>query len=281
MLTLTLVSGQKRNSVRYPLPAPIIALLGALATVALLLCAGCAGRAGSESLPQSLQPKYGSSATPVSSDHTYFQQPGHPAPDYWALSPFYLPQRNEYDCSAAAVAAVVNALTRANRPLKETDRNASVASLLEAVTTARWAERVQKQGVDGQVGLSLEQLADVLKEALRLQGITAPRIETVRVTADDPATRAAWRKALAANEASADDIILIHFTQDTLTGAGGGPYPHISPIGAFDAVTDRALVMDVDREYYEPYWSPADMIAKAMAASTPQYGHGGWIRVRR
>lgn len=226
-------------------------------------------------------PKYASTTAPLSRDHSYFQNPAHPAYDYWALSPYYVPQRNEYDCSAAAVAAVVNALTRANRNLADSDRNATIASLLEGVKAAHWGQRLQQGGVDGQMGLTLDQLAEVLREALRLHGLDSPKIETVRVTENNSATQELWRSTLADNEASADDIILIHFTQDTLTGAGGGPYPHISPIAAFDAATGRALVLDVDREYYEPYWVDAALIVKAMAARTAMYGHGGWIRVSR
>lgn len=261
-------------------PANLIVLC--IAATSLSLLTGCSsGGATAAALPQQVLPKYGPSAVPLSSDRAYFQQANHPSPDFWALMPFYVPQRNEYECSVASVAAVVNGLTRANRQLAGDVRNVTAASLLETVKTAQWAERMQKGGVDGQVGLTLKQLAEVLAEALRLQGITSPLIETVQVTADDQATRERWRTTLAANEVSADDMILIHFTQDTLTGSGGGPYAHISPIAAYDAATDRALVLDVDREYYEPYWSPAEMIVKAMAAYTSQYGHGGWIRVRR
>lgn len=227
------------------------------------------------------KPKYASSTVPLSRDHAYFQNPNHPAPDYWALAPFYLPQLNEYDCSVASVAAVVNALTRANRPLRETDRNVTKASLLQGVQVAQWAQRMQKGGVNGQVGLTLEQLALVLSEALRQNGIAAPTIEQMQVTSDDQPTGERWHRSLAANETSADDMILIHFTQDTLTGAKGGPYPHISPIAAYDAGTGRALVLDVDREYYEPYWVDAALIVKAMATRTAMYGNGGWIRVSR
>lgn len=249
-----------------------------VAAAGLCLLGACSsGSLASEPLPQ---PKYGIHAVPLSVDHSYLRHPAHPAPDYWALSSFYVPQLNPYDCSVASVAAVVNALTRANRRLSGSDRNATAASLLASVKVVRWAERVQQGGVDGLVGLTLEQLAEVLMEALRQQGIPDPRIETVRVTVDDQATREKWRTALAANETSADDMILIHFTQDTLTGSTGGPYPHISPIAAFDEDTGRALVLDVDREYYEPYWSPIEQIVRAMAVQTPQYGHGGWIRVR-
>lgn len=226
-------------------------------------------------------PKYASTTAPLSRDHTYFQNPAHPAPDYWALSPYYLPQLNDYDCSVATVAAVVNALTRANRNLVASDRNAASAMLLDNIKVAQWAQRVQKGGINGQVGLTLDQLALVLAEALRQNGVASPKIEKVQVTSNDQPARDLWRKALAANESSADDMILIHFTQDTLTGADGGPYPHISPIGAYDAGTGRALVFDVDREYYEPYWVDAALIVKAMATRTAMYGYGGWIRVSR
>lgn len=253
-----------------------------IAATSLSLLAGCSsGGATAAVLPQQVLPKYGPSAVPLSSDRAYFQQANNPSPDFWALMPFYVPQRNEYECSVASVAAVVNGLTRANRQLAGDVRNVTAASLLETVKTAQWAERMKKGGVDGQVGLTLKQLAEVLAEALRLQGITLPLIETVQVTADNQVTRERWRTTLTANEASADDMILIHFTQDTLTGSEGGPYAHISPIAAYDAASDKALVLDVDREYYEPYWSPADIIVKAMAVYTPQYGYGGWIRVRR
>lgn len=252
------------------------------AAVGVCLLTGCSSSGvTAATLPQQVPPKYGPAAVPLSSDRAYFQQTDHPAPDFWALVPFYVPQRNEYECSVASVAAVINGLTRANRQLAGDVRNVTAASLLETVKTVQWAERMQKGGVDGQVGLTLEQLAEVLREALRQQGIIDPLIETVRVTADDPDTRKRWRTALATNEVSAEDMLLIHFTQDTLTGSEGGPYAHISPIAAYDAATDRALVLDVDREYYEPYWSPAEMIVKAMSAYTPQYGHGGWIRVSR
>ena len=228
-------------------------------------------------------PKYGGSpaASPLSGDHAYLQDPRHPAPDYWALSSFYVPQLNEFSCSVASVAAVVNALTKAGRPLADTDKNATHESLLGAVKAARWAERVSKGGADGKVGVTLDQLAEVLAEALEQNGIKDAKVETFRVTEDNKATRAAWREVLESNESSPDDMVVVHFVQDALTHASGGPYAHISPVGAFDKDSGRVLVFDVDREYYEPYWVDASLLLKAMAVSTPSYGHGGWIRVSR
>lgn len=249
-----------------------LSVLAALLLSATLACGAANPKYGPAQAPQ---------AVPLSRDHAYFQHPGHPAPDYWALASFYVPQLNEYACSVASVAAVVNALTRANRNLADSDKNATHASLLDSVKVSQWAQRMRKGGVNGQVGLTLDQLADVVSEALKQQGIATPKVEKFQVSVDDQATRELWRRSLAANELSADDMIIIHFTQDTLTLAGGGPYPHISPIGAFDAATGRVLVFDVDRDYYEPYWVDAALIVKAMAAKTAVYGHGGWIRVSR
>src|SRR3712207_8995568 len=31
--------------------------------------------------------------------------------------------------------------------------------------------------------------------------------------------------------------------------------PHISPIGAYDAQRHQVLILDVDRQWYVPYWS--------------------------
>ena len=49
---------------------------------------------------------------------------------------------------------------------------------------------------------------------------------------------------------------MIHFIQELLTGAKGGPYQHISVIGAYDKQRARVLIMDVDRAWYVPYWAP-------------------------
>jgi Phytochelatin synthase len=48
-----------------------------------------------------------------------------------------------------------------------------------------------------------------------------------------------------------------------LTGDWDGP--HISPIGAYDRDARQVLIMDVDREWYVPYWSP-DRARRAWAA---------------
>ena len=80
-----------------------------------------------------------------------------------------------------------------------------------------------------------------------------------------PETLASLRQALATNEASDQDIVLVYFNQGVLTGDWDGP--HISPIAAYDKQTRQVLIMDVDREWYVPYWTTDTKLLEAMAPS--------------
>ena len=92
-------------------------------------------------------------------------------------------------------------------------------------------------------------------------------IEVLRPTDASASSLAEVRRALAANESSKDDLILMYFNQGVLTGDWDGP--HISPIGAYDEGAHQALIMDVDREWYVPYWSPDDKLLAAMLRPAP------------
>ena len=107
----------------------------------------------------------------------------------------------------------------------------------------------------------------------------------IRPVDDSAASLAEVRQALAANEASDRDLILTYFNQGVLTGDWDGP--HISPIGAYDESARQVLIMDVDREWYVPYWSPDAKLLEAMLRPAPaEHGPlagetGGlvWIRL--
>jgi hypothetical protein len=74
------------------------------------------------------------------------------------------------------------------------------------------------------------------------------------------------RDLLIANEASAKDALLGYFNQGVVTGDWDGP--HISLIGASDMKTDRVLILDVDQDWYIPYWTPASVLLEAMLKPT-------------
>jgi hypothetical protein len=91
---------------------------------------------------------------------------------------------------------------------------------------------------------------------------------------------------LGINEASDQDIVLVYFNQGVLTGDWDGP--HVSPIAAYDQEAQQVLIMDVDRDWYVPYWTSDTKLLEAMLRPAPaEHGRlagetGGlvWIRPR-
>lgn len=229
-------------------------------------------------------PKYGPAgaptAVPLSQDHGYLSDPAHPAPDYWRLSSFYVPQANAYSCSVAAVAMALNALLNTGRSRGDLDKNITEAELLKKVK-GNWKGLVSPAGAAGRHGVTLAQLESFLKAGLLAYGAAGFVVEKHEAAGDTEQELQVLRADLAWNEKSPDDLMLVHFVQDDLTQAKGGPYPHVSPVGAYDAARRRVLIFDVDREWYEPYWVPDRALLKAMAHPTAAFGRGGYIRVGR
>jgi hypothetical protein len=210
--------------------------------------------AGSEA-----KPKLGPDAVPITREAGYLQSA--PAPDYWKLSAFYVPQFTTSACSIASVAMAINFA----RGLPEDSEEPIVTqkALLEKVADAAWTAR----GAEGGDGVTFDEFLGVLEASLESYKIHGYGIEVIRPRTADAVALARVRAALAANEASDHDVILIYFNQGVLTGDWDGP--HISPIGAYDQGTHRALVMDVDREWYVPYWSPDTKLLDAMLKPAP------------
>ena len=226
-------------------------------------------------------PKYspvdGAEAVPLSLDNSYFRSPASPAGDYWALASFYVPQANGYSCSAAAVSMALNALLNARRGRGDDEENIAGGKLTEKVSGLKWKELVSEPGADGRHGLTLVQLAAVSREALAAYGAPDLSVSSVTVSTQSALALENFRRSLVENERNPQDIMLLHFTQDALTGAPGGPFPHISPVGAYDERTHRVLIFDVDRQWYEPYWAADIQVFKAMAVKTKAFGHGGYV----
>lgn len=220
------------------------------------------------------RPKYGPKATPLINDHQYFRRAV--AVDFWRLMPFYVPQSNNYACSVASIAIVFNAAIKGRAGITDTERNITQGMLLESIREVPLRELVSKEGLQGRHGITLDELRIAVEQTARSQGVRA------HVTAHSFRNRSLeeFREILRANEENAADFLLVHFVQDDLTGAGGGPYAHISPIGAYDGATRRVLILDVDREWYSPYWvSDRDLLAACNHVTKP-WGAGGFVHIR-
>jgi len=221
-------------------------------------------------LMQDVKPKFGPDAIPITLANDYVRT--HHAPDYWALSPYYVAQSTGSACSVASVAMMMNALR--GLPGSSADRLVTQNGVLNAVGDAAWKAAVAENGE----GVSFGEFEAYVRRTLDAYGVRA-EVEVFRPRDDSPETLADLRRILAENERSAEDIILLAYDQGTLTG--DATVGHIAPLGAYDAATRRVLVMDVDRAWYVPYWASDVKLLEAMLKPDRADPTGsGLIRVR-
>jgi Phytochelatin synthase len=225
----------------------------------VLLLVLVAGLAAGPALALEGKPKLGPDAVPITEQAEYLRAA--PAPDYWKLGAFYVPQFTSSACSVASAAMAVNFAR--GLPADAATPLVTQTALLEAVGDWSWAEK----GAEGGDGVTFAEFVVVVDESLRSYGVADYAIEVIRPSDAGAASLASVRLALAANEASDRDLILVYFNQGVLTGDWDGP--HISPIGAYDEAARQALIMDVDREWYVPYWSSDEKLLAAMLRPAP------------
>jgi hypothetical protein len=202
--------------------------------------------------------KFGPDAVSIERSHAYLQR--HAAPDYWRLSPYYMPQETDSGCSLAAVTMLLNALR--GLPALDKDQLVTQDGVLRAVASRRWA----RQTAQGGSGVTFAALSRYLRLSLDAFHLDAD-IEVLKPADRSAATLDRLRRMLAANERTDRDIILAYFNQGVLTGSWDGP--HISPIGAYDAARGDVLIMDVDRRWYIPYWASDKKVLEAMLRPAP------------
>lgn len=225
------------------------------------------------------KPRFGPNAIPIEQAIQYLRT--HPAPDYWAISPFYIPQDTDSACSAASITVLLNALRGV--PARADVELITQAGLRARLGDARWSAETAQDGS----GVTFAEFIKLVTESLRAYGFENDEVQVFKPADASNESFAKLQHLLAANEHSAKDIALVYFNQGVLTGDWDGP--HISPIGAYDAHHDRVLIMDVDRRFYVPYWSALrkvleSMLKPAPAAFGPLAGETGgiiWVRPKR
>jgi hypothetical protein len=222
--------------------------------LALILCLAPAGQPRA----QEAKPKLGPDAVSVERSHAYLRR--HAAPDFWRLGPYYVPQITGSACSVAAIAMLLNALR--GLPAHNDDPLVTQEAVLQAVASEAWTRQTAENGG----GVSFAEFVSYLHLSLDAFHLDA-EVEVLKPGDNSPATLAELRRVLSANERTDRDIALVYFNQGVLTGAWDGP--HISPIGAYDAARRRVLIMDVDRQWYIPYWASDEKLLAAMLRPAP------------
>ncbi len=236
----------------------------------------------------SAQPKYGPHAAPLSrnTNAEYFRS--NKASDFWALIPFYVGQENESSCSAATLVTVLNA-SRKNVDLTSQDELLTHKSLVEKYTDEKYMSSVsgdtalaEAKGVRI-LGVTVERLAEVLNGSLpKLFGnSTKARAEFFSVGGKKLVLqKKKFHDDLVRNENSSDDFVILNFTQGILTGDPEGMVGHIAAVGAYDEKHRLVLILDPDRKWYEPYWSPEDEVWNAVKDSRSDAKSPGYVYLR-
>jgi hypothetical protein len=209
------------------------------------------------------RPKYVSTTFRLSQHHEYIQK--NKAPDFWALMPYYVPQQDGAACGIASMTMLLNAL-RVHLPLTAADY---------LVTQKKLVEKIK---VDYSKGLTLEQLTEAIKKGASEYGIKLS-VEIIHSDGTEKQKKKI-RELLLKNEKTDRDFILANFHQTQYTGDPEG-VGHFSPIGAFNPKKNEVLVLDVDRDYYEPYWVSYETFYKGIDTldlSTKQKRGMLWIR---
>jgi len=216
-------------------------------------------------------------ATPLRESRRHIQ--AKPAPDYWALSPYYEGMRGGHSASAASAAMALNALRKDTR-YSSSDELVTEAALLKHASAGDWASRLEGEKPKG---VTLAELGKIMKSILAGYGVKDRTASVVSVEDNGAKAVARVRALLVENEASDKNILIARYMQSAFTGDPEGAVGTFSPVGAFDAANDRVLILETDRKYYEPYWVSLKTFVgglSSLKAPDGKAAEGGllWIR---
>lgn len=159
--------------------------------------------------------------------------------DYEQLAPAFVAQSRRGFCGVASSVAVINAALHPQPPLTQETLFTPAAAAVRGPVAVSFH------------GLTLDQLAGII-------GAHSLRVEVVHAAnSDADSFRNAVRGAL-------DDpsvFLVVNYDRASLGQQGCG---HISPVAAYDAETDRVLILDVAAHKYPYTWVPISKLWTAM-----------------
>lgn len=169
---------------------------------------------------------------------------------YWPLSEYFETQRNEAYCSVATSVMALNALG-IRRPAST-----------QYPDFPYFSQEDFFRSVDPQVASA----ARVSREGMTLDQLTAVLsgfAVNVKKFHSGDLTLTQFRDLLRDTTARSDRFALLNFHRVEIGEEGGG---HWSPVAAFDATSDSALVLDVARYKYPAVWVPVTQLYAASQA---------------
>ncbi len=208
------------------------------------------------SFVQSSESRYAPGIVSILDSHAYISK--NKALIYWKISPYYISQQNDRACSLATATMIVNA-ARSSQILTANQLLATQNGLLSAVQDENWTKDV---GING-TGETLDRLKSLLFKALEAYGLSDFTVEAIHLKNSEEESLALLRSALIEGEVTGKLFVVVNFDRKFFTDPMGGG--HFAPVGSYDQQTKRVLIMDPDRESYEPYWVPEKLFMEGMA----------------
>jgi hypothetical protein len=183
---------------------------------------------------------------------------------YWPLAQYFETQRNEAYCSVATSVMALNALG-IRRPESS-----------EYPDFPFFSQQDFFRGIDAQVANA----AQVSKEGMTLDQLSAALrafpVEVTKFHASD-LTLDQFRDLIRDTTSRRDRFALLNFRRVEIGETGGG---HWSPLAAYDAASDSALLLDVARYKYPAVWVPvARLYAGAQAVDNVSHLSRGLLIV--
>jgi hypothetical protein len=170
---------------------------------------------------------------------------------YFPLASNFLTQKTQAYCGVASIVMVLNALGVSAPPVPEYEPYRTFTQdnvLTEKTDAVLPRETLAKQG------MTLDQLGGILS--------TQPVKAEVHHASDSSADE--FRTLASGYLREGGHFVLVNYLRKALGEQLGG---HISPLAAYDAKSDRFLILDVARYKYPPVWvKTADLFA---AMNTP------------
>jgi len=167
---------------------------------------------------------------------------------YWPLSIQFVTQENQAFCGVASIVMVLNAL---DVPAPETPAFEPFRTFTQENFFNDATEEIRPREILARQGMTLDQLGGLL-------GVYSLNAE-VHHAADSSVEE--FRELASKTLGEDDRYVVINYLRAAIGQEKGG---HISPLAAYDADTDRFLILDVSRYKYPPVWVEAADLFAAM-----------------
>jgi hypothetical protein len=167
---------------------------------------------------------------------------------YFPLASNFLTQKTQAYCGVASIVMVLNALGVPAPPVPEYTpyRTFTQDNVLSEQTDA-----VLPRDVLARRGMTLDQIGGILA--------TVPVKAEVHHASDSSADE--FRKLASSYLGEPGHFVIVNYLRKAIGQEVGG---HISPLAAYDAKSDRFLLLDVARYKYPPVWVKTTDIFDAM-----------------